>query len=35
MTAAFKTVDEFYFNMPLADAEGIAQAGKLLTSSFS
>ena len=28
-------VDEFYFNMPLADAEGIAQAGKLLTSSFS
>ena len=27
-------VDEFYFNMPLADAEGIAQAGKLLTSSF-
>jgi F420-dependent oxidoreductase-like protein len=28
-------VDEFYFNMPLADPEGITQAGKLLTSSFT
>jgi F420-dependent oxidoreductase-like protein len=28
-------VEEFYFNMPLADPEGIAQAGKLLSSSFS
>jgi F420-dependent oxidoreductase-like protein len=28
-------VDEFYFNMPLADPDGITQAGKLLTSSFS
>jgi F420-dependent oxidoreductase-like protein len=27
-------IDEFYFNMPLADPEGISQAGKLLTSSF-
>jgi alkanesulfonate monooxygenase SsuD/methylene tetrahydromethanopterin reductase-like flavin-dependent oxidoreductase (luciferase family) len=28
-------VDEFYFNMPLADPEGVSQAGKLLTSSFA
>jgi F420-dependent oxidoreductase-like protein len=28
-------VDEFYFNMPLADPEGINQAGKLLASSFT
>jgi F420-dependent oxidoreductase-like protein len=28
-------VDEFYFNMPLADPDGIIQAGKLLTASFS
>ena len=27
-------VDEFYFNLPLAGPEGIADAGKLLTSSF-
>jgi F420-dependent oxidoreductase-like protein len=27
-------VQEFYFNLPLADPEGVAQAGKLLTSSF-
>ncbi len=27
-------VQEFYFNLPLADPQGIAQAGKLLTSSF-
>ena len=27
-------VQEFYFNLPLADPEAITQAGKLLTSSF-
>jgi F420-dependent oxidoreductase-like protein len=27
-------VDELYVNLPLADPEGISQAGKLLTSSF-
>jgi len=27
-------VDEFYFNLPLADPDGITAAGKLLTSSF-
>jgi alkanesulfonate monooxygenase SsuD/methylene tetrahydromethanopterin reductase-like flavin-dependent oxidoreductase (luciferase family) len=27
-------VDEFYFNLPLADADGIGEAGTLLTSSF-
>jgi F420-dependent oxidoreductase-like protein len=27
-------VDEFYFNMPLAAPEAIAQAGRLLTSAF-
>jgi F420-dependent oxidoreductase-like protein len=27
-------VEEFYFNLPLADPDGITQAGKLLTSSF-
>jgi F420-dependent oxidoreductase-like protein len=28
-------VDEFYFNLPLADPDGITAAGKLLTSSFA
>ena len=28
-------VDEFYFNLPLADAETVSQAGKLLVSNFS
>ena len=27
-------VDEFYFNLPLADPDGIGEAGRLLTSSF-